>query len=75
MVIAPTRELAAQIASEAAALLQGMQLQVACIFGGVPYRSSNKTEKMRKMFAKFKDVNQWLIGVRMWGRSVLVLAF
>ncbi|CAJ1333328.1 unnamed protein product [Effrenium voratum] len=40
VVIAPTRELAAQIASEAAWLTRGTQLSVACVFGGVPYQTS-----------------------------------
>ena len=37
VVLAPTRELAKQIATEAMAL---SKLPVACIFGGVPYRES-----------------------------------
>ena len=40
VVLAPTRELASQIATEAMALCREGEMKVACIFGGVPYRSS-----------------------------------
>eukprot|EP00435_Cladocopium_sp_Y103_P049491 s442_g14.t4 len=42
VVLAPTRELASQIAAEAMALGRGGEMKVACIFGGVPYRSSKQ---------------------------------
>ena len=47
VVLAPTRELASQIATEAVALC-GEGLKVACIFGGVPYRASDQPETSRK---------------------------
>ncbi|CAE7207478.1 DBP1 [Symbiodinium natans] len=40
VVIAPTRELAAQIAGEASWLVAGTSIKVAVIYGGVPYRST-----------------------------------
>lgn len=53
VVLAPTRELAKQIALEAEAL---SKLPVACIFGGVPYRESiwdgNALAKSRRLGAK-----------------------
>ncbi|CAL1133052.1 unnamed protein product [Cladocopium goreaui] len=42
VVLAPTRELASQIATEAMALCREGEMKVACIFGGVPYRSSRE---------------------------------
>jgi len=40
VILAPTRELANQIAVQAQQLLGEMEIRVACIYGGVPYRSS-----------------------------------
>eukprot|EP00434_Breviolum_minutum_P038414 symbB.v1.2.034074.t1/scaffold4276.1/size42073/3 len=40
VIVAPTRELASQIAAQAQQLLGEMEIRVACIYGGVPYRSS-----------------------------------
>lgn len=43
VILAPTRELANQIAVQAQQLLGVMEIRVACIYGGVPYRSSNSS--------------------------------
>ena len=43
VIVAPTRELASQIAAQAQQLLGEMEIRVACIYGGVPYRSSNSS--------------------------------
>eukprot|EP00930_Biecheleria_cincta_P003944 TRINITY_DN10484_c0_g1_i1.p1 TRINITY_DN10484_c0_g1~~TRINITY_DN10484_c0_g1_i1.p1 ORF type:complete len:644 (-),score=95.29 TRINITY_DN10484_c0_g1_i1:269-2200(-) len=40
VVMAPTRELVAQIAGEASWLLKGSGIRVACIYGGVPYQET-----------------------------------
>ena len=53
VVLAPTRELASQIATEAMALCREGEMKVACIFGGVPYRSSLEDE------LNLRQAGQW----------------
>ena len=42
LVLAPTRELAQQVAEQAAAYARGMRVHVVCLYGGAPYPVQNR---------------------------------